>query len=71
MRKMSGYASSKMAQLKFLEVVAAEYEDVRVMPVHPGVVTSTALARKSGMLDGMEFDTSTSPLEMAVLRDFS
>lgn len=40
----SAYASSKIAQLKLMEFLAAENPDVFVASVHPGVVETTSAA---------------------------
>lgn len=58
---LSGYAVSKLAGLKFFEYVAAEYPQVRVMNVHPGVMDTAmgAKASKSGVK--IPLDDSESP----------
>jgi NAD(P)-dependent dehydrogenase (short-subunit alcohol dehydrogenase family) len=55
---LSSYASSKLASIKFFEYVAAEYPQVRVMNVHPGVLSTEmgAKGRAAGMT--MSFDDS-------------
>jgi NAD(P)-dependent dehydrogenase (short-subunit alcohol dehydrogenase family) len=45
---MSSYAVSKLAGIKLLEFVAAEYPDIQVVTIHPGVV-ATAMNEKSGL----------------------
>ena len=42
----SSYVTSKLATIKLFEFVAAEYPDVQVVTIHPGVV-DTALNSKS------------------------
>jgi short-subunit dehydrogenase len=44
---LSAYIGSKLAQVKFLELLAAENPNVFVASVHPGMV-ETSLFRKSG-----------------------
>ena len=44
---LSAYISSKLAQVKMLEFLAAENPNVFVASVHPGMV-ETAIFRKSG-----------------------
>lgn len=44
---LSAYISSKLAQVKFLEFLAAENPNVFVASVHPGMV-ETSVFRKSG-----------------------
>ncbi|KAF2811649.1 NAD(P)-binding protein [Mytilinidion resinicola] len=50
----SSYVTSKLATIKFFEFVAAEYPDVHVVTLHPGVV-DTAMNKKSG-IDNMPMD---------------
>jgi len=59
---LSGYAVSKLAGLKFFEYVAAEYPQVTVMNVHPGVMDTAmgAKASKSGVK--MPLDDSKLPI---------
>jgi len=45
----SGYGTSKAAGVRFLEFVAAENPEVRVVSLHPGVV-ETEMYAKSGMV---------------------
>ncbi|MCJ1250012.1 hypothetical protein MMC30_007238 [Trapelia coarctata] len=54
-RGASAYVSSKMAQLKFLELLAAENPDIFVVSVHPGVVR-TPLLDKANIFDAPEDD---------------
>lgn len=44
---LSAYISSKLAQVKFLEFLAAENPNIFVASVHPGIV-ETSLFQKSG-----------------------
>jgi len=44
----SSYVGSKLGLIKFIEVLAAEHEDVNMFIIHPGVVETDMLA-KSGM----------------------
>ena len=44
----SAYTSSKLAQIRLLEHVAAECPDVFAVAVHPGIV-ETKLLREGGM----------------------
>lgn len=60
-RGTSAYVSSKIAQLKFLELVAAENPDIFVVSVHPGVVRTPLLA-KTEIFDAPEDDGKFSPL---------
>ncbi|KAF2491550.1 NAD(P)-binding protein [Lophium mytilinum] len=50
----SSYVVSKLATIKLFEFVAAEYPDVQVLTVHPGVV-DTAMNKKSE-IDGLPMD---------------
>ena len=54
-RGASAYVSSKMAQLKFLELLAAENPDIFVVSVHPGVIR-TPLLDKADIFDAPEDD---------------
>lgn len=56
----SSYVSSKLAQIKFFEFVAAEYPDLQVVTVHPGVV-DTAMNAKSE-IEGLPMDDGKSDL---------
>lgn len=47
---LSAYIGSKLAQVQFLEILAAENPNVFVASVHPGMV-ETSLFRKSGAKD--------------------
>jgi NAD(P)-dependent dehydrogenase (short-subunit alcohol dehydrogenase family) len=44
----SSYAGSKYALIKVMEILAAEFPDVHVVTIHPGVV-ETNMFEKSGM----------------------
>lgn len=52
----SSYAGSKYALLKVMEIMAAEFEDVHVVTIHPGVV-ETNMFEKSGMAGKLPTDT--------------
>ena len=59
---LSSYAASKLAAVKFFDYVAAEYPQVRVVNVHPGIL-DTAMGgkgREAGM--NLPFDDSRLPL---------
>jgi NAD(P)-dependent dehydrogenase (short-subunit alcohol dehydrogenase family) len=51
----SSYVSSKLALMKFIEVLAAENKDIRFHTIHPGVV-DTDMAATSDM-KGLPMDT--------------
>ena len=58
----SAYVTSKIAQVKLLEHVAAENPDVFVVSVHPGVI-NTAIVDHSGLeTKGFLFDDGKSIL---------
>ncbi|KAI1804079.1 putative short-chain dehydrogenase [Daldinia bambusicola] len=52
---MSGYAASKLAAVKVMEYFGAENPGLRVVSVHPGVVTETEGGRKMVEESGMEW----------------
>ncbi|OTA53585.1 NAD(P)-binding protein [Hypoxylon sp. EC38] len=52
---MSGYAASKLASIKVMEYFGAENPGLRVISVHPGIVTETEGGRKMIEETGMEF----------------
>ncbi|KAI2629817.1 putative short-chain dehydrogenase [Hypoxylon sp. NC1633] len=52
---MSGYAASKLAAVKVMEYFGAENPGLRVVSVHPGVVTATEGGRKMVLESGMEW----------------
>jgi NAD(P)-dependent dehydrogenase (short-subunit alcohol dehydrogenase family) len=55
---LSAYISSKLAQVKFLELLAAENPNIFVASVHPGMI-ETPLFRKSGArAEALPMDTS-------------
>lgn len=56
----SSYAGSKYALLKVMEILAAEFSDVHVVTVHPGVV-ETNMYEKSGMAGRIPMDTRMPP----------
>ncbi len=58
--KYSGYVVSKFAQSRFFEEVAVEESGIRVMQVHPGVIT-TEMGQK-GIDGGREFPADDSKL---------
>lgn len=47
---VSSYVASKLALMKFIEVLAAETPDVRFTTIHPGVI-ETDMKTKSGLSD--------------------
>jgi NAD(P)-dependent dehydrogenase (short-subunit alcohol dehydrogenase family) len=47
---MSSYSVSKLAGVKLVEFIAAEFPDIQVVTVHPGVV-ETAMNKKSELSD--------------------
>ncbi|KAI0846830.1 putative short-chain dehydrogenase [Daldinia vernicosa] len=52
---MSGYAASKLAAVKVMEYFGAENPGLRVVSVHPGVVTETEGGKKMVEDSGMEW----------------
>ncbi|KAI2784723.1 putative short-chain dehydrogenase [Daldinia loculata] len=52
---MSGYAASKLAGVKVMEYFGAENPGLRVVSVHPGVVTETEGGRKMVEESGLEW----------------
>jgi NAD(P)-dependent dehydrogenase (short-subunit alcohol dehydrogenase family) len=55
---LSSYAASKLAAIKLFNYVAAEYPQVNVLSVHPGIMDTAmgAKAREAGM--DIPFDDS-------------
>ncbi|KAI9511992.1 NAD-P-binding protein [Russula earlei] len=53
-RGMSDYGTSKHAINRFAEYVALEYPDIKVFPVHPGVVETELAAEASVDLDTVD-----------------
>lgn len=54
---LSAYQSSKLAQTKFLEFVAAEYPNVFVASVHPGIVDTYTFRKSGATPDMLPMDT--------------
>ncbi|KAI1382112.1 NAD(P)-binding protein [Hypoxylon crocopeplum] len=52
---MSGYAASKLASVKVMEYFGAENPGLRVVSVHPGIVTESEGGRKMVEESGMEW----------------
>lgn len=63
-RGSSAYVSSKMAQLKFLEVLEAENPDIFVVSVHPGVVRTAMLDQTEAV--GLPEDDGGFPSPMTI-----
>ncbi|TLD28079.1 putative short chain dehydrogenase [Venturia nashicola] len=59
------YASSKYALLKVMEVLAAEFPDVHVVTIHPGVI-KTNMLEKSGMSVADDFALAELPAHFTV-----
>lgn len=57
--RTSSYASSKYGLLKVMEILAAEFPDVHVVTIHPGVV-ETNMLEKSEMAEQLPIDTRMS-----------
>lgn len=53
---LSAYISSKLAQVKFLEFLAAENPNVFVASVHPGMVETAMFLKSGGQVDAMLMD---------------
>jgi short-subunit dehydrogenase len=51
----SSYVGSKYALLKVMEIFAAEFPDVHVVTIHPGVV-DTNMLEKGGMKEVLPID---------------
>jgi NAD(P)-dependent dehydrogenase (short-subunit alcohol dehydrogenase family) len=60
----SSYVASKLGLIKFLEVLAAEYPDIHITTIHPGIV-ATDMFSKSGMV-GVPLDSGMS-INMLIL----
>ncbi|KAI1415950.1 NAD(P)-binding protein [Hypoxylon sp. FL1857] len=52
---MSGYAASKLASIKVMEYFGAENPSLRVISIHPGIVTGSEGGRKMVEESGMEW----------------
>jgi len=64
----SAYNSSKIAQVKLLENLAAENPDIFVASVHPGVVMTEMAKEASAHTQAVPIDDSKSiPLSFAVV----
>ncbi|KAE9977959.1 hypothetical protein EG328_001752 [Venturia inaequalis] len=63
--RTSSYASSKYGLLKVMEILAAEFPDVHVVTIHPGVV-ETNMLEKSEMAEQLPIDTPELPAHFAV-----
>lgn len=57
----SSYVGSKVGLIKVMEVLAAEFPDVHVVTIHPGVI-ETDMAEKSGMSGKLPIDKGMSTL---------
>lgn len=57
----SSYMGSKLAIVKFFELVAGSFPDIHVVTLHPGLI-QTDMAEVSGVPDGTPVDDSTFPL---------
>jgi short-subunit dehydrogenase len=57
----SSYAGSKFGLIKVMEILAAEFPDVHVVTIHPGVV-ETNMFEKSGMTGKLPVDTCMSTI---------
>lgn len=54
---LSAYASSKLAQVKFLEFLAAENPNIFVATLHPGCVETLTFLKSGAKADQMPMDT--------------
>lgn len=63
----SSYACSKYALLKVMEILAAEFTDVHVVTIHPGVV-ETNMYEKSGMAGKLPMDSRMSQILSLLVR---
>ena len=53
---LSGYMSSKLAQVKFLEFLAAENPHLFVASVHPGMVETDVFRKSGAKADALPMD---------------
>jgi len=60
----SSYVASKLGLIKFLEVLAAEYPDIHITTIHPGIVETDMLS-KSGMV-GVPIDNGLSLIRFCI-----
>lgn len=58
---ISSYAGSKYALLKVMEILAAEFPDVHVITIHPGVI-ETNMFEKSEIAGKLPIDPRMSPI---------
>jgi short-subunit dehydrogenase len=61
----SSYVGSKVGLIKVMEILAAEFPDVHVVTIHPGVV-ETSMFEKSGMEGKLPVDKGMSIIEIFV-----
>jgi NAD(P)-dependent dehydrogenase (short-subunit alcohol dehydrogenase family) len=54
---LSAYVSSKLAQVKFLEFLAAENPNIFVASMHPGMVETDMFLKSGGKAEVMPMDT--------------
>jgi NAD(P)-dependent dehydrogenase (short-subunit alcohol dehydrogenase family) len=59
---ISSYSVSKLAGVKLAEFIAADFPNIQVVTIHPGVV-ATAMNEKSGLTD-LPLDDGKITLEM-------
>jgi NAD(P)-dependent dehydrogenase (short-subunit alcohol dehydrogenase family) len=59
MQGISAYIVSKLAIIKFMQMVATENPDVHVVTIHPGII-ETDMFRKAE-LEGLQLDTIQLP----------
>ncbi|KAF1953535.1 NAD(P)-binding protein [Byssothecium circinans] len=63
---LSGYLTSKLAQLKVMEYLAAENPDLFVCSVHPGMVDTKIFRGSGASPDQLPMDTATLPAHFLV-----
>jgi NAD(P)-dependent dehydrogenase (short-subunit alcohol dehydrogenase family) len=55
---ISAYISSKLAQVKLLEFLAAEHPNIFVASVHPGMIVTDIFNKSGATPDMLPMDTS-------------
>ncbi|KAL9120136.1 MAG: hypothetical protein Q9187_003306 [Circinaria calcarea] len=63
---LSAYISSKLAQVKFLEFLAAENPNIFVASVHPGMVETAMFVKSGGQANAMPMDQVQLPAHFIV-----